>query len=84
MFIEVKYSLFRRPSLPSQLTSESSTIPQRLSWMPKNEDFYEKGHEHDTFINRQKQVEMKSQTEVIINNVSLQERTTVVLRKSTI
>mgnify|MGYP001180557766 FL=1 len=72
--------------------------------MPKNEaDFYEAEtateHEalrrrHDTFINRQKQVEMKSQMEVIINNSgsrqqdeklrSLTTTTTVVLRKATI
>ena len=78
----------------------STTSPLRLSWMPKNEaDFYEAEtateHEalrrrHDTFINRQKQVEMKSQMEVIINNSGRQQDeklrsfTTVVLRKATI
>ena len=76
----------------------STTSPLRLSWMPKNEaDFYEaEEHEalrrrHDTFINRQKQVEMKSQMEVIINNSGRQQdeklrsfSTTVVLRKATI
>ena len=81
-----------RPPVPS------FTSPLRLSWMPKNEaDFYEaEEHEalrrrHDTFINRQKQVEMKSQMEVIINNSGRQQdeklrsfSTTVVLRKATI
>ena len=61
--------------------------------MPKNEaDFYEelRSRRHDTFINRRKQVEMKSQMEVIINNSGRQQDeklrsfTTVVLRKATI